>query len=107
MEKEDALFAVPNHAALGGQDGLFAAAAEGLAHDLFRQAVTVHGGRVDEVDALVEGGADGRDGLGLVGSPHIQPPMAQVPRATADTSISAEPSFRYCMGKRGKIGTRA
>ena len=82
VEEEFAFFAVPDHAALGGQDDLVAAAADGPADDLFGAAEAVDGGRVDQVDAVVQRGVDGLDGLVFVGAaPH---PAADRPGAEAD-----------------------
>ena len=52
------------HARLRGQHDVVAAAGDGLADHLFRLAVAVHVGGVDEVDPGFEGGVD--DGGGLV-----------------------------------------
>jgi len=41
-------------------------------------------GRVDDIDALLDRGADGGNRFRFVGPTHIHPPMAQVPMATRD-----------------------
>ena len=65
------LFFVHVAVALGGDDELFADGGaqvlEGLAHDAFGLAVVVDVGGVDEVGAVLDGGADHRGGGGLVG----------------------------------------
>ena len=90
--EEGALFAVPDEAALGGQDNLVSPAGDGTADNPFGMAVAVGGGGVDEVDPLVEGGVDGGGGFFIVGGAHIQPPMAQAPRPMAETWITKPPN---------------
>ena len=71
MGEEGAVFAVPDQAALGGQDDLVSSAGDGPADDFFAVAVAVGGGGVDEGDSLVEGGMDGGQRLLVVAAaPH-------------------------------------
>ena len=79
---------LPLKSGLGGNQHVRAQATFGdcLAYDLLGTAESVDRGRVDYVDAMLEGGPDGRNRLSLVlFHPHIHPPMAQVPMATGDT----------------------
>ena len=56
-----------------------------LANNLLRVAKSINRGRVDDIDALLDRGADGGDRISASSvPPHIHPPMAQVPMATRD-----------------------
>jgi hypothetical protein len=71
VEEELTLLAVQDQAAFGGQDYLLAAAGDGPTDDLLRPPETVDGGRVDQGDALVQGGMDCLDCLFFVrAAPH-------------------------------------
>jgi hypothetical protein len=70
-EEQLAFLAVPNQPALGSQHHAVAASLDRPADDLLRTSITVHGGRVDERDALIDGGLDRGHGLAFVGpAPH-------------------------------------
>ncbi len=74
----------PLQPGLGGDERLAAqaVAVERLADDAFGNTEPIDRRRVDEVDAQVQGGADGSDGLDLVGAaPH---PAADGPGAEPD-----------------------
>ena len=71
MEVEFAFFAVPDEAALGGEDDLVAAIAEGLADDFFRLAEAIHRGGIDQSYSVVQSGMDGVNGEIPIGTaPH-------------------------------------
>ena len=97
VEMELAFLAVPNQAALRGQHDLFAAAADGPADNLLRPAIAVDRSGVQQVNAMIERGMDGSMACFSSAPPHIQPPMAQAPKPTAETSIPDDPVFdRAC-----------
>src|ERR1700674_2435863 len=78
----------PVDADFGGKDNALPATAlaQGFAHDLFGTPVAVDGRSVDKVDALVEGGMNGTNGLLLVGSaPH---PATDGPGAECDSGTN-------------------
>ena len=56
-----------------------------LADDFFRTAETIDGSGIDHINAMIQRGVNGRHRFGFVGSPHIQPPIAQVPIAMRET----------------------
>src|SRR6266478_1907 len=75
----------PIESNFGGKDDVLSATtlAQGFAHDFFRTPIAVNGRCVDQVDALVECGMNGADGLVLVSSaPH---PTAYGPGAECDS----------------------
>jgi hypothetical protein len=78
------------------------AAFERAADDFFGVAEPVNGGGVDPVDAAVEGGMDGGDGVGVVlGSPgegQPLPPMAQAPTPRGVIRRSLLPRGRVVIG---------
>ena len=88
------LAVLPFQADLGGDDHVLAQAALGkrLADDLLGAAEAVDRRRVDEIDAVVERGADGGDRFRLVGAaPH---PTADRPGAERDArGLSDVPEF--------------
>src|ERR1700744_5993634 len=78
------LSAVPFQSGLGGNKDVGAQPGfrDRLAHDLFRAPESIDWRGVDNIDAMREGGTDGCDRLGFVGStPH---PATDGPRADSD-----------------------
>ncbi len=97
VEVQQALFAVPDQAALGGQNDAVAAVVDRPADDLFAVSVAVDRSGVDEIDAVVQGGVDGGDRLFVI-RPAPHPGAGDpAPKPTAEISIPDEPSFRICM----------
>jgi hypothetical protein len=65
---------------------------QGLADDLFGLAEGVDVGRIDEIDARIEGAMDDADGLVVVGVP--QAPNIMAPRQSGLTLTPVRPSVR-------------
>ena len=76
--------AAPHEAALGEHVRPFGAAGERLRHHLLGAAEAVDGGRVNPVDAEVEGAVDGRDRVAVVLRPPAELPAAAPERPGAE-----------------------
>ena len=95
----DLAISIPGALALGEYIGFVGAAFEGARDHFLGMAESVHGGGVDPVDAVVQGGVNGGNGLVIVlGTPGEGPSGAtHCPGAYADARqfqiAVSEPSF--------------
>jgi hypothetical protein len=94
------LAVLPSQANLGGKLHLIAQAAFGqcLADDLLGLAEAVDWRSVDQSHAAFYGGLDRRNRSGSSLPPHIQPPIAQVPRPIRDVVTPDLPIVICSMG---------
>ena len=88
---------VADHAALGCQQDLVAAAFHRESHDFLGEAEAVDRGGVDQIDPRIDRGRMAFSDSASSAPPQLHPPATHVPRATTPACISDCPKDRVRM----------